>query len=133
MKFLFELVTPERKVLAEEVDMILARASDGDIGILANHSPLMTPITISQLLIKKDGNQRYIAIGGGILEVSKEKTVLLADTAENADEIDIQRAEQAKERAKTRLEKKPDDIDVKRAEIALQKALTRIEVAETRK
>lgn len=133
MKFLFELVTPERKVLAEEVDMILARASDGDIGIMANHSPLMTSITISQLLIKKDGKQRYIAIGGGILEVSRDKTVLLADTAELSDEIDINRAEQAKQRAETRLEKKPDDINVKRAQIALQKALTRIEVAQTRK
>ena len=133
MKFLFELVTPERKVLAEEVDMILAKATDGDIGILANHSPLVTPITICQLLIKNDGKERYIAIGGGILEVSREKTVLLAETAELASEIDIQRAEEARQRAEKRLEKKPDDIDAKRAEIALQKALTRIEVAETRK
>lgn len=133
MKFLFELVTPERKVLAEEVDMILTRATDGDIGILANHSPLITPIIISQLLIKNDGKDRYIAIGGGILEVSREKTVLLADTAELAEEIDVQRAEEAKRRAEKRLEKKPDDIDIKRAEIALRKAMTRIEVAENKK
>lgn len=129
MKFLFELVTPERKVLSEEVDMIMARASDGDIGILANHAPMLTPITISQLLIKNEGKDRYIAIGGGILEVSKEKTVLLADTAELPHEIDIERAEEAKKRAAERLDKKPDDINVKRAEIALRKALTRIEVA----
>lgn len=130
MKFLFELVTPERKVISEEVDMIMARAVDGDIGILANHAPLVTTIDISQLLIKKDGKEQYVAIGGGILEVSKEKTVLLADTAEFPHEIDIKRAEEAKKRAKLRLEQRSGEINVKRAEIALRKALTRIEVAE---
>ncbi|SET16372.1 F0F1 ATP synthase subunit epsilon [Anaerobranca gottschalkii] len=130
MKFLFELVTPERKVMSEEVDMIMARAVDGDIGILANHAPLVTTIDISQLLIKKDGKEQYVAIGGGILEVSKEKTVLLADTAEFPHEIDIKRAEEAKKRAELRLEQRSGEINVKRAEIALRKALTRIEVAE---
>ncbi|SHJ80749.1 F-type H+-transporting ATPase subunit epsilon [Anaerobranca californiensis DSM 14826] len=130
MKFLFELVTPERKVMSEEVDMIMARAVDGDIGILANHAPLVTTIDIGQLLIKKDGKEQYVALGGGILEVSKEKTVLLADTAELPHEIDIRRAEEAKKRAKLRLEQRSGEINVKRAEIALRKALTRIEVAE---
>jgi F-type H+-transporting ATPase subunit epsilon len=130
MKFLFELVTPERKVMSEEVDMIMARAVDGDIGILANHAPLVTSIDISQLLIKKDGKEQYVAVGGGVLEVSKEKTVLLADTAEFPHEIDIKRAEEAKKRAELRLEQRSGEINVKRAEVALRKALTRIEVAE---
>lgn len=130
MKFLFELVTPERKVLSEEVDMVIARSVDGDLGILANHAPLLTPITISQLLLKKDNADTLIAVGGGILEVSKDKTVFLADTAELPHEIDVERAEEAKLRAEQRLEKDKSAVDVRRAEVALRKALTRIEVAE---
>ena len=129
MKFLFELVTPERKVLSEEVDMVIARSVDGDLGILANHAPLLTPITISQLLLKKDNADTLIAVGGGILEVSKDKTVFLADTAELPHEIDVERAEEAKLRAEQRLEKDKSAVDVRRAEVALRKALTRIEVA----
>ncbi len=130
MKFLFELVTPEKKVYSNEVDMIIARAVDGDIGIMANHSPLLTPIIISQLSIKNDGKEELIALGGGILEISKDKTVLLADTAELSHEIDVFRAHEAKKRAEERLDKNKEAIDVKRAEIALRKALTRIEVAD---
>ncbi|QNO15175.1 F0F1 ATP synthase subunit epsilon [Alkalicella caledoniensis] len=129
MKFLFELVTPERKLISEEVDMIIARAVDGDLGIMANHAPLLTPVTISQLLVKNDGLGKLIAVGGGILEVSKEKTVLLADTAELPHEIDVERAEEARQRAEERLAKDKNVIDVKRAEVALRKALTRIDVA----
>ncbi|WP_350343522.1 F0F1 ATP synthase subunit epsilon [Proteinivorax tanatarense] len=130
MNFLFELVTPEKKVYSDEVDMIIAKAIDGDIGIMANHTPIVTPLAIDQLCIKKDGKKEYIAIGGGILEVSKEKTMVLVETAETPEEINIQRAKEAKERAEERLKNPDRDTDVKKAEVALKRALNRIEVVE---
>ncbi|WP_353893151.1 F0F1 ATP synthase subunit epsilon [Proteinivorax hydrogeniformans] len=130
MNFLFELVTPEKKVYSGEVEMIIAKAIDGDIGILANHTPIVTPLDIDQLCIKQDGKKEYLAVGGGILEVSKDKVLVLAESAETPEEIDLQRAKEAKERAEKRLEDPDPDTNLTKAEIALKKAINRIEVAE---
>lgn len=130
--FLLEIVTPERKVYAEEVDFIVARGVEGELGILPNHIPLVTPLKIAPLEVKKGGNRDAIAVSGGFMEVRKNKVVILAESAELPEEIDIERARAAKERAERRLRAKQDEIDFRRAEMALQRALTRINVAEKR-
>lgn len=128
-----EIVTPERKVYSDEVEMIIVRGIEGELGILPNHAPFVTPLAISAMRIKKDGKEFLIAISGGFIEVSREKVVILAETAELPEEIDYDRALAAKERAEARLVNKvAENLDYKRAELALQRALNRIKVAEKR-
>ncbi|UUZ82585.1 F0F1 ATP synthase subunit epsilon [Paenibacillus sp. P26] len=128
--FLLEIVTPERKVYAETVNMIIAKGVEGELGILPNHIPLVTPLKISPVTVKKQGeSDQFIAVNGGFMEVRKEKVVILAESAELPEQIDIERAQSAKARAESRLQAtKQDNIDFKRAEAALQRALNRIEV-----
>lgn len=125
--FLLEIVTPERKVFAEEANMIIVKGVAGELGILPNHIPLVTPLKVAPVTVKQNGKQVYIAVNGGFMEVRKDKVVILAESAELPEQIDLERAQAAKERAEKRLASK-DNYDFKRAEVALQKALTRIEV-----
>lgn len=128
--FLLEIVTPERKVYGQEADMIIVRGVEGELGILPNHIPLVTPLKIAPLEVKKGGVREVIAISGGFMEVRKDKVVILAESAELPEEIDVDRAKAAKERAEKRLQAKRDDIDYRRAEMALLRAVTRIDVAQ---
>lgn len=128
-----EIVTPERKVYSDEVEMIIVRGVEGELGILPNHAPFVTPLAISAMRIKKDGKELLVAINGGFLEVNKEKVVILAETAELPEEIDYNRALAAKERAEARLAKKAvESLDYKRAELALQRAINRINISGKR-
>jgi len=129
--FMLEIVTPDRKFFEEEVDMVIVRGIEGDLGILRGHAPLVTPLDIGKIRIKKDGKTRIAAIAGGYIEVGREKTTIIADAAEWPEEIDVERAKEAKQRAEERL-KRRDNIDVARAEIALRKAINRLKVAEER-
>ncbi|MFD1957912.1 F0F1 ATP synthase subunit epsilon [Paenibacillus thailandensis] len=124
--FLVEIVTPERKVYAETANMVSVKGSEGELGILPNHVPFVTTLRIAPVVIKRDGKQDVIAVHGGFIEVRKDKVVILAELAETASDIDVERARQAKERAEQRLAQKRDDIDYRRAELALQRALNRI-------
>ncbi|MBP1965749.1 F0F1 ATP synthase subunit epsilon [Paenibacillus aceris] len=129
--FLLEIVTPERKVYAEQVNMVVAKGVAGELGILPNHIPLVTPLKISSITVKKQGSKdEIIAVNGGFMEVRKDKVVILAESAELPEQIDVDRARAAKERAEKRLaESKQDNVDFKRAEAALQRALNRISVS----
>jgi len=127
--FLLEIVTPERKVYEQEVNMIIARGVEGELGILPNHIPLVTPLKIAPLEAKRKGGNDTIAVSGGFMEVRKNKVVILAESAELPGEIDLDRAKAAKDRAQQRLQARRDDIDYRRAEMALQRATTRINVA----
>jgi F-type H+-transporting ATPase subunit epsilon len=123
-----EIVTPERKVYEKEVDMVVVKGIAGELGILPNHIPLVTPLRIAPVKVKYNGNQEeLIAVHGGFMEVRKDKIVILAELAELPGEIDLERAQRAKERAEGRLKSK-DEGDLLRAEIALQKAINRINV-----
>jgi F-type H+-transporting ATPase subunit epsilon len=124
---MLEIVTPERKVYAEEVNMVIARGVEGELGILPHHVPLVTPLKIAPLTVKKDNQERWIAVNGGFMEVRKDKVIILADSAELPEEIDVERAQRAKERAEARM--KSDEYDFRRAELALQRALNRLKVA----
>lgn len=128
--FVLEVVTPERKVYAETVNMIIAKGIEGELGILPNHIPLVTPLKIAPLKVKKQGQpDQLIAVNGGFMEVRKDKVVILAESAELPEQIDVERARSAKQRAEDRLKQaKRDDIDFKRAELALQRAMNRLDV-----
>ena len=128
--FLLEIVTPERKVYAEPANMIIAKGVEGELGILPNHIPLVTPLKISSITVKKQGSKdEIIAVNGGFMEVRKDKVVILAESAELPEQIDVDRAKAAKERAEKRLADKQANVDFKRAEAALQRALNRITVS----
>src|ERR671923_1142306 len=91
-----EIVTAERQVLTDEVDMVIAPASEGTIGILPRHAPLLTALNPGVMVLKKDGQEEVLAVSGGFLQVSNNRVLVLADTAERADEVDEQRAVEAR-------------------------------------
>jgi F-type H+-transporting ATPase subunit epsilon len=125
-KILLEVVSPQRMVYKEEVDAFTIPGTLGYLGILPNHAPIISSLNIGVLSVKRDGQEDKIALNGGFLEVSQNKAVVLAETAEVACDIDLKRAEAAKERAEQRLAKSSDEVDLLRAEMALKRALTRI-------
>ncbi|QIB27650.1 F0F1 ATP synthase subunit epsilon [Caloranaerobacter azorensis] len=129
-KFTLEIVTPDRKFFEDEVEMVIVRGIEGDIGILKNHTPMVTPLSIGKIRIKKDGEIKEAAIAGGYIEITKDKTTVITDAAEWPEEIDVRRAEEAKKRAEQRLKSGKGEIDVVRAQIALKKALNRLELAK---
>jgi F-type H+-transporting ATPase subunit epsilon len=128
--FLLEIVTPERKVYAEDVNMVIVKGSEGEMGILPNHIPMVTPLKIAPVTVKKKNGEEQIAVNGGFLEIRKDKVVILAESAELPGDIDVARAEAAKQRAEQRLGGKNDAYDQIRAELALQRALNRIAVKQ---
>ncbi len=131
--FLLEIVTPERKVYAEDVNMVVVKGAEGELGILPNHIPLVTPLRISAAKIKQGSKETIVAVQGGFLEVRKDKVVLLAESAEFPSDIDVERAQAAKTRAEQRLTSaRKDEVDFRRAELALQRAMNRLEVGGRR-
>jgi len=127
---LLEIVTPERKIYGQEVNMVVAKGIEGELGILPNHIPMVTPLRIAAVTAKVQGQKDHvIAVHGGFMEVRKDKVVILAESAELPEEIDIDRAARARERAEERLrEARKEKIDFHRAEQALQRAMLRINV-----
>ncbi|MBB3868579.1 F-type H+-transporting ATPase subunit epsilon [Parageobacillus toebii NBRC 107807] len=123
------VVTPDGPVYEADVEMVSTKAKSGELGILPGHIPLVAPLEISAVRLKKEGKTEYIAVSGGFLEVRPDKVTILAQAAERAEDIDVARAKAAKERAERRLQSKEDDIDFKRAELALKRAINRLNVA----
>jgi len=131
--FRLEIVTPERMVIADDtVTSVVAPGVEGYLGILANHAPLLVELKIGEVSIERtDGPEQMVAISGGFMEVGGNKALMLADTAELAEEIDVTRAKDAKLRAQDRLHKRAEaEIDASRAEAALMRAMNRLHVAE---
>ena len=133
VKLNFEIVTAERVVYSDEVDIVVAPGVMGQLGILPNHAPLITMLEPGELMVRKDGEEDSMFVSGGFLEVMANKVTVLADTAERAEEIDAERAEEAKRRAEERLETRPIDVDGARVEAALRRSLMRLKVAEKRR
>lgn len=127
------VVTPDGPVLEEDYEMVVAKSKTGELGILPDHIPLVTPLEISAIRLKRDNQTSRIAVSGGLLEVNSNKVTILAQSAEKAQDIDVQRAMEAKKRAERRLQAKDEDIDRKRAELALNRAINRIDIAGTLK
>lgn len=125
-----DIVTPERVVYSEEVEMVIVPAIDGDLGVLPKHAPLITGLKVGAIRIKKNGEETKLATSGGFIEVKPDQVNVLADAAEFPGEIDIKRAKEAKERAKRRLEQGDAHINEIRAEGAINRAVNRIKVAK---
>ena len=132
-QFKLEIVTPERVFYSDEVDAVSMTTLTGRIQILAHHISYATGIVPSSIKIRQKDTVKYAAVGGGFVEVTKNKVVILADSAEWPEEIDKNRAEEALKRAKERLNEKSKEIDKKRAQVALMRAISRIKVSEIKK
>jgi len=129
-----DIVTAERVVFSEDVDVVVAPGVEGQLGILPHHAPLMTTLQVGELRVRKGGEEFSLAISGGFLEVRPDRVIVLADTAERAEEIDVARAEEAKRRAEERLlERRVPGIDAARVEAALRRSLARLKVVEKRR
>lgn len=131
--FRLEVVTAERMVFSDDVNMVVAWGMEGQLGILPHHAPLMTVLRPGDLLIRKDNEEQYLAISGGFLEVRPDKVIVLADACEHAEEIDVARAEAAKRRAEEILKTRTPEVDAAAAEAALRRSLARLKVAEKRR
>ena len=127
-KIRLRIVTPVRELYNDEADMVIMRSTSGDIGIMHGHQPLTTTLGYGVLKIMKDGEDDVKAVVfGGYVDVQPECITILSDAAEWPDEIDVKRAEEAKERAERRLNGNREGIDILRAELALRRALIRID------
>jgi len=128
-----DIVTAERVVYSDEADVVVAPGIDGQLGILPHHAPLMTTLQPGELRVRKGGEEFSLAISGGFLEVRPDRVIILADTAERAEEIDVSRAEEAKRRAEERLRHPTPEVDVAQADAAMRRALARLQVVEQRR
>lgn len=125
------IVTPDGPVYDAEVSMVIAKTVSGEMGILAGHIPMVAPLAISAVKLKKaDGSTELAAVSGGFIEVRPDKISILAPSAELASSIDVARAKEALKRAEQRIQSKQDDIDFNRAQLALKRASNRINVQE---
>ena len=128
-KLTLEIVTPDRALIREEVDEVQVPGSEGYLGILPGHTPLLATLAVGELWYRKGQEKHHLAIAGGFLEVLPDRVTILAQTAELAHDIDIARAEAAKWRAEERLSRPEPGIDMDRARVALMRALIRLQVA----
>jgi F-type H+-transporting ATPase subunit epsilon len=133
MAIKLDIVTAEHLVFSEDVDIVVAPGIEGELAILPHHAPLMTMLQPGELRVRKGGEEMYMAITGGFLEVRPDRVTILADAAERAEDIDAHRAEEAKRRAEERLSGKVVAADMARAEAALRRSLVRLKVAEKRR
>jgi F-type H+-transporting ATPase subunit epsilon len=130
-KIRLEIVSPDRLLLSEDVEEVTIPGSEGYLGILPGHLPLLTTIGIGVLSYHKGGQKFSFAISRGFAEVLPDRVIIIADSIERPEEIDLPRAREAKERAEKLLHSK-GDVDVDRAMAALLRAISRIQVAEAR-
>jgi len=130
-KILLEVLTPEKAIVSEKVQIIIAPGSEGEFGALKGHAPFLTSLNIGMLRYKDAvGKENHLFINGGFAEVLPDKVTILAESAERKEDIDVQRAEKAQERAQKRLAAKAADIDLVRAEVALKRSLFRLKVKD---
>ena len=133
MTIKLDIVTAEQLVYSDDVDIVVAPGIDGELAVLPHHAPLMTMLQPGELRVRKSGEELFMAITGGFLEVRPDRVTILADAAERAEDIDAARAEEAKRRAEERLSGKISEGDMDRAEAALRRSLLRLRVAEKRR
>lgn len=130
-KLKLKIITPQKILLEEEIDEVYTLSSTGEIGILPDHTAYMTPLDIGVTRYKKDKQKKFVSIMGGILQVKDNNVIILSNNAELGAQIDVARANTAKERAETLL-KAGEDVDTDRAQTALVRAIARIRAASGR-
>jgi F-type H+-transporting ATPase subunit epsilon len=129
-----DIVTAERLVYSEEVDLVVAPGVEGELGILPHHTPLMTTLQAGEMIVRRGNEEFSLAISGGFLEIQPDRIIVLADSAERDDEIDLQRAEDARRRARERLDSRSSgNVDVLQVEAALHRSMARIKVAQKKR
>jgi F-type H+-transporting ATPase subunit epsilon len=129
-KLLFEVVTPDRKLLSAEADVVVLPGVEGQFGVLANHVPFLSALDIGEMYYRDGAKTEFLSVSGGFAEVTGKKVTIVAESAEMGREIDIERARMALERAEKRLAAaKTENIDYVRAEAALRRAMMRMKVA----
>ena len=136
MPLKLESVTQERRVYsADDVEMVVAPGSEGEMGILPRHAPLITSLQEGVMRVKRAaGREEVLAIHGGFMEVLPDQVTVLADAAERAEEIDLARAEEARQRAEELMKQRREDkVDYVRAETALRRSLVRLKIAQGRR
>lgn len=129
-KIFLEIVTPERKVLSETVDIVVAPGEFGEFGVLSGHIPFLCKLKIGELRYRSGATSRHVAVMGGYAEVLNNQVTILATAAEAATEIDVVRAKAARERAERRIAESRDKLEFARSQAALQRAIARLKVAE---
>jgi F-type H+-transporting ATPase subunit epsilon len=129
-KILLEVVTPDRKLLSAEADVVVCPGVEGQFGVLHGHIPFLSALEIGEMYYRDGGKTEYLSVSGGFAEVTSEKVTIVAESAELGREIDIERARRAMERAQQRLAAaRTEAIDYTRAEAALRRAISRMKVA----
>ncbi len=130
-KLFLEVVTPQKSVVSEEVEIVVAPGSEGEFGALKGHTTFLTSLKLGTLRYKDaNGKERYVFINGGFAEVLPNKVTILAESAERRKDIDVERAAKARERAEKRLASKSPDTDLIRAEAALRRSLHRLKIKD---
>jgi len=129
-KLHLKITTHEKVVFDADVDEIYSKSTQGEFGVLPNHIPFMCALDIGITKIVTDGKPEFFTTMGGIFQLKNNEALILTQTAERAEEIDVLRAEEAKKRAEERLEASTNDIDVERAEIALARAIIRLKTGQ---
>ncbi|MGH9787041.1 MAG: F0F1 ATP synthase subunit epsilon [Terriglobia bacterium] len=127
--FRLRIVTPNREVVMEDVGEIQVPGREGYLGILPGHAPLISELKVGEISYRRGRESSRLAVSGGFVEVLPDQVTILAETAEKAEEIDVARAQAAKERAEKRLRGQEGDLDLSRAAISLERALIRLQVA----
>lgn len=133
MPMRLEIVTAERVLFQGDVDAVVAPGIDGEIGILPKHAALMTVLQPGELRYRTGGDEEIFAVTGGFIDVHADKVSVLADAAERADEIDLERAEEAVNRARQRIAEHGEDVDLERALGSLRRAQVRLNVTRRRR
>ncbi len=128
-----DIVTAEKLVYSDEVSSVVAPGAEGQLGILPNHAPLLTSLKPGELKVLKEGEETNIAVSGGFLEVLKNVVTILADTAERAEDIDVERAEAALKRAQEKVNSSESDLDLERAIRALKRSQARVFVSKRKR
>lgn len=124
----FEVVTPERRVVAEKVDEVVLPSAEGYMGVRPGHAPLLAMLDAGEVSYRLGNEQHYLAVSGGFAEVLRDSVSIMASTSERAEEIDLERAERSKARAETELKANASGVAFARAEVRLKKAISRIQV-----
>lgn len=128
-KILLEVVTPDKLLLSKEVDVVVATGTEGEFGVLYGHVPFLATLAVGEMRFRDGNDTDYAAVAGGFAEVTGTKVTVLAESAELAREIDVDRAKSARERAESRLaQAKSEDVDYARAEAALQRSMLRMRI-----
>ena len=129
-KLQLDVVTPDKKLVSEQVDEVILPGREGYLGVLPGHAPLLTALTVGMVRYKQGSEFHLLSLAWGFAEVLPEKVTILADVAERADEIDLDRARAKKAEIEKRMKEGGEELDFAKAQAALEKALVRIEVVE---